>query len=104
MSKPAEPSFFSRPRIIRLFFFIMIGCLAIHFLVEDSFLLALYERLDPAAASASHLFSEEFDHLDDLAYATSLPASNLSFAGVAAFLWSTSFIRQAHLPIFKPPK
>ncbi len=91
--------------MIRLIFGLLILCLAMHFLVEDTLLYAEFASSRPAASSAEQGNPEEFEHLDDMAVAyTALPAYGMDPNGSAAFAWNTPFIRQALFPIFKPPK
>jgi hypothetical protein len=104
MSRTAEPRRWYQVPFIRLFFCLLIGCLAVHFLVEDALLFTEFVRLDPAAPGASQANPEEMEHLDDLVYAERIPENHADPERPAAFLWIAPSIRQAHLPIFKPPK
>lgn len=106
MSRTADVPLWSQPRTIRLVFSILILCLAIHFLVEDTLLYTEFASLRPTGSSAEQMNSFEFEHLDDLAVAdsTGLPACGMDLTGSAAFAWNTPLIRQTLFPIFNPPK
>ncbi len=94
---------FSSP-VIRLAFCILIGCLAIHFLVEDTLLLTMIASLDSAASSAFTENYDEFEHLDDLAYAESQPVKVADRDQSIEFPWSALLREQTLFSIFKPPK
>jgi len=104
MSRTADPLRWYQALVLRFFFCLLIGCLAVHFLVEDSLLFTAVAPLDPSAPSASQANYEEMDHLDDLVYTDCLTGSAVDFAEATAFLVGLPCIRQACFPIFQPPK
>jgi hypothetical protein len=104
MFRLADPPPWNKYCVIRLVLCVLIGCLVIHFIVEDTLLFAESAPLDPAVTGASQVNFEECEHLDDLVFAESLPGKLLDPGEPAAFLWITPTIQQARYTIFEPPK
>lgn len=104
MFRTAKPPRWYQASIIRLFFCLLVGCLAAHFLIEDTLLFMAVAPFDPAAPYAPQANLEEMEHLDDLAYAEFLTGSVVHPAEATAFLVELPCIRQACFPIFQPPK
>lgn len=104
MSRTTDSPFWNNLGVVRIVFCVLIFCLAIHFLIEDTLILAEFASRNPAETSTSHANCEEFEHLDDLVYTERLAGNLMGTGGFAAFLWIAPFIRQVRFSIFKPPK
>ncbi len=97
-------SFRKKSLVIPLLFCILIGCLAAHFIIEDTLFIKMFASFDSIPDGS---FSEnfgEFEHLDDLVYAENQPVHVAGDNGPEAFSWAALSGEQAYLPIFKPPK
>ncbi len=103
-------SFMDRPRCqqltspARLALCILIGCLATHFLMEDSFLFSTLTAPDQAPGAASLLNLAEIEHLDDVVMPFDQPASVMGSDVSLAFTISFLEVNQARSPILRPPK
>ncbi len=99
-------SLYSRswPRYAGAIFCILVGCLAMHFLVEDSVLVPELAAAGQAASGGNPQFYDETDHKDDLV----MPAKQLArfSPGEArtAFFDLAIHEKLADKPVLPPPK
>jgi hypothetical protein len=88
----------------RLALCLVIGCLALHFLVEDALLFQLADLTETRLAETFTEACEEFEHLDDLAYMAG-PPDRAGERTLATAFARTAFLKeQVWISIFKPPK
>ncbi len=74
MFKVVDPSSQIAPRITWAIFCILVGCLAMHFLLEDSVLVPDMAAMDLVAAGENPQIFDETEHKDDLV----IPAGQLA--------------------------
>ncbi len=104
MFRTADPLPQRQIAATRLVLAVLIGCLMLHFLVED---LVLFTEMSAATQTSSNvtpLTLAEMDHLDDLAVLTEQPARIAPSALPLAYVWPIPLAKQTHLPILHPPK
>ncbi len=100
----ASPPLLNRFVLVRLVLCLLVGCLAVHFLVEDAFLFSGFAPLIQDTTNAEHPFFDEMEHQDDLAFQTSLP-ENIAGDGVPLRIaWAVLLKKQIAFHIFPPPK
>ena len=102
MSRMASFRSLNQPVAARWVLLILIGCLAMHFLIEDALLLSASVSTNPKFGEQQRY--EEATHQDDLAAPIRLPERITNgdlLAGLAVTMPSP---RQASSPIFPPPK
>ncbi len=94
----------SWPRYVWAIFCILVGCLAMHFLVEDSVLIPDLAAPDQAASGGNPQFYDETDHKDDLV----MPAGQLARISPGeiqtAFFDLAKHAKLADKPVLPPPK
>lgn len=102
MCKMASLSSVNRPVSARWMMLILISCLAVHFLIEDSLLLCT-SASDNAEFTEQQRY-EEVTHQDDLVAPIRLPERITICDVPAAFSLTVPFRKQASTPILPPPK
>lgn len=102
MSKMVSPPFIHQAQAVRLVLCILIGCLAMHFLVEDALLRFTFAPSD--RVSASHLTYDELEHQNDLATPVRVPACVSLADDNNPYLMTVLFAKPALSPILTPPK
>ncbi len=104
MFKMADLNARARPRYVWAIFCILVGCLATHFLVEDSILVPDLVAPDQAASGENPQFYDETDHKDDLV----IPAGQLARITPSevqtAFFDPEKYERLINSPVLPPPK
>jgi len=81
---------------------VLIGCLGMHFLLEDTRLLAVSPSSD--LAQVSNQSYDEVNHLDDLVVLACLPVFLADRDAPAPTTWIVPLEKQTHFPILVPPK
>lgn len=104
MSRMARFPFQYQTGRIRIIICILVGCLAVHFLVEDSFLLTFFTSPDPIGTTANQLNYDEIDHQDDMVLPASISAQVLEHHIPQMFFGTVPLKKQANTPILTPPK
>jgi hypothetical protein len=101
MSRTASFSSVSQPVPAHWILLMLISCLALHFFLEDSLLLAASESIH---SEFSEQLYEEATHQDDAAAPVRLLERIKNYNLPAPFSLTVPFPRQASSPIFPPPK
>ncbi len=104
MSKMADISIQALPSSAWAIFCILVGCLAMHFLLEDSLLFPDLAAPVQAEAGGSLQLYDEADHKDDLAMPARQQARILPAQVQAAFSASEKHEILADSPVLPPPK
>ena len=102
MSRMASFPFLPHAKAVRWGLCILIACLAMHFLVEDSLL--LHTAASPESAQANPLSYDQVTHQDDLVLPVHLPERIMNNAVPAAYFWIVPVEMQTESPILTPPK
>ncbi len=104
MFKMADLNSRAWPRCMQAIFCILVACLALHFLAEDSVLVAELAAPDQAASGENPQFIDETDHKDDLV----IPAPQLARISPSevqmAFISAENRKKLADSPVLPPPK
>lgn len=87
---------------VRFLFCILIGCLTVHFLVEDTFFLFAFDAQELTQSNC--LNSEESTHQDDLVVLTDVPEYIAKNVVSTAHLVITQLDQQIGSPQLPPPK
>jgi hypothetical protein len=104
MFKMASRSFDILPSTVRVISCILVGCLAMHFLLEDNIFFPNVTVTAQAAANGSLQLCDEADHKDDLVLPAGLPARISPDQVNAALAGPENYKKFASSPILPPPK
>ena len=102
MSRMASFPFLPQSKAVYWGLCILVACLAIHFLVENSLL--LHTAASPESAWANPLSFDQVTHQDDLVLPVQLPERMANKPVPAAYFWIVPVEKQAASPILTPPK
>jgi hypothetical protein len=104
MVRSAFPGLPGLPGLMQLSLCILVACLAVHFIVEDTRLASIFAPPDLAAQGTHPADNTEFDHLDDLAFPVSIPEQVSESMFPHGFFWTVLVEKPANFPIPIPPK
>jgi hypothetical protein len=104
MSRMVRSPLRSLRGLMRLVLCILVACLAVHFLVEDTRLPSIFSSPAPSAESSHAASSAEIDHLDDLAFQVSVPEQVIESRISHVYALTMLLKKPANFPILTPPK